>query len=429
MQAFLPFPVGGFVHIGIVLILGQGMAALAAEAERKAPLPVWLMGLGYAPVGIGGAVTLMALPQLLSSQHVPEATIASLTAFALAPGFVAFLFGPLLDWRLPRKSYAISFYLLGGLGLCMALLSTANLAMLAFWEFAAQLAITIGANALGGWYSSLVPKKQSGSLGAWFSVWNIGAGGATAMVAVPLIRALSLEAGAVLLGLWAATPILLLLFLPCKAADGRLAHESIKAFARDVSAILKSPIVLWTLLLFVSPAASFALTNVMGGLGRDFSTPEATVSLVLGTGGLVAGIFGSLVMPLIERWVAPRSLYLYVGIVGAAGTLILLGLPRVPGVFAAAVLHENIFQAAAFSVCYAITLRTIGPDDPFAATQFSLLQSAFCLPLTYMQVADAQGYGLGGVSGAFLMDAGISGTACILLFFVFRHFRKVMPPA
>jgi len=32
--------------------------------------------------------------------------------------------------------------------------------------------------------------------------------------------------------------------------------------------------VLWTLLLFLAPAAAFSLTNILGGLGRDFATSE-----------------------------------------------------------------------------------------------------------------------------------------------------------
>ncbi|MDR3528308.1 MAG: hypothetical protein P4L57_13620 [Rhizomicrobium sp.] len=398
------------------------------KPELISPLPIWLMGFGWSPVGVGGAVTLMAMPQLLSAQHVPEAQIAALTAFALAPGFVCFLFGPLLDWRFRRKSYAIGFFLLGGLGLMMALLSAGNLAVLAFWEFLAQLAISIGANALGGWFSSLVPKKQAGALGAWFTVWNIGAGGATAMVAVPLIRATSLTSGAILLGIWSTAAVILLAFLPCKAADGRLAHESIKAFASDVATILKSRIVLWTLLIFLSPVASFALTNVVGGLGRDFATGEATVSLLLGIGAIFAGIVGSLAMPQIERWVSPRNLYLWLGLIGAIGSAMVIVLPRTPLGFAIAAMHENIFQSAGFAVAYAIALRTIGPDDPLAATQFSLLSSAICLPLTYMQIADANGYARGGVSGAFAIDAVISGAACVVLLILFRHFRKIIPP-
>lgn len=402
------------------------VTAVAAVSAYAAP-PVWVLGIGYAPVGIGGAVTLMALPQLLAAQRVPEPIIASLTAFALAPGFVAFIFGPLLDWRFRRKSYAIAFTLMGGVGLFAALMSTGNLTAVAFWEFFSMLAISIGSCAVGGWFSDLIPKENAGKLGAWFTAWNIGSGGITAMFAVNLIRATSFPFGAVVLGALGASAVLLFILLPCRAADGRLAHESVKAFASDVASTLRSRSILWSLLLFLSPTASFALTNVIAGLGRDFSTSEHTVGLMVGVGAMIAGIFGSLAMPKVERWISPRTLYLVIGLVGALATMLILLLPRDPFAFAVAVLSENVCQSAGFAVVYAITLRTIGQDNPLAATQFSLLSSAMCLPLTYMQVLDGEGYALGHVQGAFLMDAGVSGAASVLLMAVFWKFRSIIP--
>jgi len=390
--------------------------------------PVWMLGISYAPVGIGSSVTLVALPQLLAADHVPEATIATITAAALLPGFVAFLFGPLLDWRLRRKTYAIVFTLLGAVGLFAALLSKHNLAALAFWEFFAMLMIAVGANAVGGWFSTLVPESKAGALGAWFTAWNIGAGGFTSIFAVNLIRATSLGFGAIILACWAAAAVVLYEMLPCRDADGRLAHESIRAFAHDTLASCKSPRVLWSLLLFLSPAASFAITNILGGLGRDFATSEYLVGMLVGVGAMIAGVVGSLAMPLVERKIPLRPLYLVIGLCGALGTLFVLALPREPFAFALAILGENVSQAAAFAVVYGITLRTVGENNPLAATQFSLLSSAMCLPLTYMQVLDGQGYGLGQLSGLFFMDAGISGTTSLLLLAVFWKFRRALPP-
>lgn len=403
-----------------------GLIDVTPPAEPKLP-PVWLLGMGYVPVGVGSAVTLMALPQLLAAQRVPEPIIASITALALAPGFVAFIFGPLLDWRFRRKTYAIIFTLLGGIGLAAALLSTGNLAAVGFWGFFAMLAISIGSGAVGGWFSTLISKEDAGKLGAWFTACNIGSGGICTMFAVDLIRATSFVFGAVVFGILGASAVLLFVLLPCKPADGRLAHESLKAFASDVASTLRSRSILWSLLLFLSPAASFALTNVIAGLGRDFSTSEQTVGVLVGLGGMIAGVIGSLAMPKLERYIPPRFLYLSIGLVGAFGTLLILLLPRLPFAFTVAVLSENVCQSAAFAVAYAITLRAVGQNNPLAATQFALLASAMCLPLTYMQVLDGQGYALGHVQGAFLMDAGISGGASIVLMIVLRKFRRFIP--
>ena len=57
-----------------------------------------------------------------------------------------------------------------------------------------------------------------------------------------------------------------------------------------------------------------------------------------------------------------------------------------------------------------------------------MLSSAMCLPLTYMQVLDGQGYALGRLPGLFFMDAGISGAASLLLLAVLWKFRRTLPP-
>jgi PAT family beta-lactamase induction signal transducer AmpG len=144
----------------------------------------------------------------------------------------------------------------------------------------------------------------------------------------------------------------------------------------------------------------------------------------------VAGILGSLLIPRLETAIAPKPLYLLVGIVGAMFTLGLIALPHNPITFGVAMLAENFFQGAAFAVQYLIILRTIGHDNPLAATQFGLLFSASNLPLVYMQVIDGNAYGLlGGVNGSYLADALISGTFCVILTLVLWHFRATIARA
>ena len=68
-------------------------------------LPIWLMGLVNLPFSISGTVLLITVPQLLAARHVPEPMIASITAFALIPGFAAFVVSPILDVRFSRRTY------------------------------------------------------------------------------------------------------------------------------------------------------------------------------------------------------------------------------------------------------------------------------------------------------------------------------------
>ena len=387
------------------------------------------MGLGFAPLGIFGSVMLLTTPQLLAANHVPEAQIATVTAIGLIPGFCSFLLAPVLDWRFARRSYAIGLTVIGGVCAFAALMCMRNLAALTTLLVIGNLASNLGVAAVGGWFGGLTRPEDQSDLGAWLTVFNIGGFGLVGAVATWLLRDLPYVLGAGVIGLLVLTAIPLFVLTPCPPADGRLARESFRDFARDVLALLGKPAVLWTLLLFVMPATAFALTNTLGGLGADFKTSERLVSLLGGAGAAVAGIVGSLMIPQLSKAVAPRPLYLWVGGVGALFTLTLVFLPRNPTTFGLAMLGENVFQCAAFSVTNFIILRTIGPDNPLAATQFGLLNAAAALPLSYMQFLDGQAYGrFGGVNGSYLADSLISGAACVLLALLLWSLRRYIPP-
>jgi PAT family beta-lactamase induction signal transducer AmpG len=389
--------------------------------------PIWLMGLGFLPLGAFGSIMLITVPQLLAAKHVAEPQIASITAIGLSPGFCSFLFAPLLDWRFSRRAYAVGFSVVGALCAAAALLVTRDLRLLTGLLFVGDMAICLNVAAVGGWFGNLVRTEDKGALGAWFTVANIGVGGLVASAAIYLLRDLPYVLGAGLLGLLTLVATPLLFWVPCPPADGRLASESFKEFARDVLVLLRRPTVLWTLPLFLAPSASFALTNILGGLGRDFDTPEAMVGLIGGAGVSIAGVLGSLVIPGLSKRIEPRPLYLLVGGVGAAFTLACILLPRSPATFGLAFLGENAFQASAFSVANLITLRTIGHENPLAATQFGLLTAAYALPLIYMQVIDGHAYGVAGVAGSYLADAFLSGGACAVLALVLWLFRRKTP--
>jgi MFS family permease len=86
-------------------------------------VPVWLMGLTNLSYGLYGGVIAFAAPQLLGDRHVPESSIAGLTAVAFSPGFWAFLVSPVLDVRFSRRWYAVVLAVIASLSLVVAFLN------------------------------------------------------------------------------------------------------------------------------------------------------------------------------------------------------------------------------------------------------------------------------------------------------------------
>lgn len=374
-----------------------------------------LMGLANLPFGALGGAGLVTLPQLLEARGVPEPTIAAITATAMIPLFSGFLVAPILDVRFNRKSYAILFGLLTAVLTAMSLLSIDRLGRLTVLLVAGFLAANLFYNALGGWLGDIVADGDEPRLGASFTIGNVAGFGAGAVGFINLMRGLAAPFGAIAVGVLIALPVVLCLFIPASTTRRRTARESFATLFHDLGRLIRQRVVLRTLLLFALPAASFALTNSLGGLGNQFGATERLVGLVAGFGVTTAAIVASLSMPSILKRVPPRPLYLAVGAAGAAFTLTLIALPRGPATFALALVGENIFQTAAFVVEATIVFRSIGEANPLAATQFALLQAATSLPISYMQAFDGQAFGRGGMSEMFAVDAGLSLLACALM--------------
>jgi PAT family beta-lactamase induction signal transducer AmpG len=391
--------------------------------SRKLP-PIWLMGFSNATFGFYGGFAVVTLPSMLAAQGLSGGRIAAITSLTISPSFMVFLLGPMLDVRLSRRTYALLFSLLAAAGAFFTLLEHTNLVVVEWVTFLGYLAASLSQSAVGGWMGSLIRKDQDSALGAWFTVANIGAGGVMMLVAAQAVSRLPPYAGGCVVAAMLLLPTLTYLAVPAPGPDRKLARESYSQFFREVVSLVKLRTVQRALLLFLLPSASFALTNVLGGVGPEYGADERLVGLLAGVGSGIAGIAGSLVLQPLARKLPLRPLYLAIGIAGALFTLSLLLLPHASWAFAIAISGENLFQALAIATATAITFETIGPGHPLAATLFSLLVSASCFSIIYMGFIDARAYAWHGIVGSFAADAGLSGAVCVALYWaLFRHRR------
>ena len=380
------------------------------------------MGLSNATYGLVGGFIVLPLPQLLAHGGVPEWKIAAVSAACLFPGFWVFLLGPLLDVRFSRRWYATAFAALAGVGLTAALLERGRLPVLEALLMMSYASGVLSSNALGGWLATIVRAEDEARLSAWTQVGTFVGNGTMVVLAGEMLRGLPLGVAAPLLGAVVMLPVMVFPWMPADVGD-RLSVRVRERFGdlfRDVGRLLRRREVLLTLLLFVAPTGSFALTNLLGGEVREFHATDAFVSRMGGAVLSVAGAASCLLLPVLARWVRALPLYLLIGTAGSVFTLLLLLLPRSPGMFAVAFLGENMVQALSFTAAVAICFHTIGRENPLAATQFSLLTSATVLPIVYMGVLDGRVSALHGVSGMFVVDGALSLLACGVMAVVMR---------
>jgi len=400
------------------------------QSRRSAP--VWLMGLTNMVFGMYGGIMVISVPQLLSARHVPEATIAAMTAVMISPGFWTFLVSPVLDVRFSRRWYSVLTAALAAALLVLALLNLNDLALVEALLVAGYFCASLYQSALGGWLASITTAEEENTLSVWVTIGNIGGGGAMAIATGELVRNLSPTTAALLLGAVVLVPTAVFPWMQAPGPDRRLARESFPQFFSEVVKLLKRREVLIAILLFIAPAATFSLTNFLSGLGNDFHASTHFVGLVGGGGVLLGGIGGCFIFPLIDRLLPLRFLYLAIGVAGSIFTLALILLPHTPATFAVALIGENVFQALAITASVAIAFETIGRNNPLGATTFCLISSAFNIPITYMLFVDGSGYARHGVAGSYAADAGLGLFASLLLgAFLIWHTRrsKVEPGA
>jgi PAT family beta-lactamase induction signal transducer AmpG len=394
--------------------------------QRRIP-SAWFLSLPVLTFGMTIGFMIVPLPQMLAEQGVPGGRIAKTVAIITSPTFFGFLLAPFLDVRFSRRTYALFFGVLAVAATAFTVFRhAANLEVEAVM-FIGCISIVLFGYAVGGLGGSLVGESQRSHLGAWNTAFNTGGGGIGILFSGYTTQHFPAARAAALIFVVFLVPLLVLPMIPAPAPRGTLAAGSFGRFIREIVSLLKRREVLVALSLFTLPAASFALTNVLGGWGNSFSANPGLVTLLGGVGSVAAGVIGSLLVPIFARGIPLRPLYLSIGFVGATFTLGLLLFPQTSWTYGAAFLGENVFQAAAFATALAIAFEVIGPGNPLAATIFALLSAAMNLPGTYMEVLDGYGFDWRAVQGAFLADGVISAGACVLMVIWLRRwlFRPI----
>jgi PAT family beta-lactamase induction signal transducer AmpG len=390
------------------------------------------MGLTNLSYGLYGGVVAFAVPQLLGNRHVPELQIAGLTAVAFSPGFWSFLFSPMLDVRFSRRWYAMVLAIVASLTLVIAFLNLDHLPLLEAVLTLGFFAAYLYQSALGGWLSSITSAEEENTVSVWITIANVGGFGIMAIGCNQLVSHLAPLPVALILGASILLPTAAFPFMQAPGPDRRLASESFPQFFGDLVSLVKRREVLIALVLFICPAASFSLTNFLGGRGEDFHASAGFVGLIGGAGCAAGGIVGCLVFPMLSRLMPLRFLYLTVGLVGAIFTVSLALLPHTPASYAVVLIAENLFQSLAITISMAVIFETIGRDNPLASTTFCFIGSAYGVPLSYMLYVEAFGYSHAGIAGSLLIDgaAGILASLLLgaMLFWLARRAKRIERP-
>jgi PAT family beta-lactamase induction signal transducer AmpG len=379
------------------------------------------MGLAAAPIGFYYGFISAAMPILLSAHNVGVGEISRVSAIAFSPTFWAFTLCPILDVRFSKRTYALIFASFSAACLAISTLITSNLPLFTAVLTLGCTSAVLFVNAHQGWMPDVISQEHYSQVGATTNIANLGAAGIFTTITIVLVRNLPPLVAAALLALTLLAPTVLLFFIPLPAKPMRGAAETFRTFFRDLYEVCRRRACIVGLICFLSPTACFALSNLFSSLGRDFHTPEKSVTAVAGVGVAIACSLGCLTGIWLAGRFLRRNVYLLTGFGGAAAALAMIRLPHTLTFFAIGVLAYVFFQGINYTAFSSLCFEIVGPGNPLASTQMAVLSAAANVPITYMTAVDGHFHTLYGVTGMLLIDAGCSIAVGTLLLVVLNR--------
>jgi PAT family beta-lactamase induction signal transducer AmpG len=394
-------------------------------APERVPAP-WLFGIAILPYGVYGGFLITALPYLLRKVGLPVDRIAAISALALAPAVWNFLWAPLVDLGLRRRTWHILASTSSAAVLGVAMLQPLPSAVDLFTVLlVAGMALnSLVGSATGGLMAATIPDSARGRAGGWYQVGNLGGGALGAGLTLWFAPHLSTAALAAAVAAMVFVPSLAVLAIAEPVTHSVAAKESAGAVVRELGAMVRSRRGLTGFAIFLSPMGAAAAMNLFSGVGVDYHASEHTVVWINGFAGGLLTAGGSLAGGWLCDRIDRKLAYALAAIVSAVCSAGMFLAPMTEQTFAAGVSCYLFAAGIAYAAFSALELEVIGGGGRSAGTQHTLFTASANLPVVYMTWLDGQGYKRFGPRGLLGTD-GLSNlaAAAICLFLIRKTFK------
>ena len=400
------------------------------RARERRPAPPWLFGITNLPYGVYSGFIATAMPYLLRDAGLAVDRIADISALALAPAVWYFLWAPVVDVGIRRRTWLILSSGLSAACLWAALHQPlpSRVAGFTVLVVAGSILNMLVSASNGGLMAVTIADQQRGRAAGFNQAGNVGGGALGAGLTLWLAPHLSVG------GL--ANAVAIMIFLPSLAAlalsEPRLQRiapgEHLAEMLGDLKVMFRSRTSLAGFAIFLAPMGAAAAANLFSGIAVDYRASGQTVVWINGFGGALLTVLGSLAGGLVCDRISRRLAYalasILMGICGAGMALA----PLTPPVFAAGVSFYLVTQGFTYAAYSALLLELIGAGGRSAATRFTLYNASGNAPVAYMTWFDGQGYKRFGPRGLLGTDALSNlASAAIFLFLIRRSLRAAKP--
>jgi len=389
----------------------------------------WLFAFLIAPDAVIsiGLVT-GALTYLLRNEGVDPARAAGISALLALPHAIYFLWGPLTDFWMRRRTWLMISAAAAAVALLAAfhrpnLYSPWSVGLLFLSACLGVLAVA-ACGGIMGTFGGEVNRRRAGS---FYQTGSLAIGALAVFLLVSLAGLLSLGSLGWIVATMIALPSLAALAAPAQSMiTGHTAQQTVAHVWHEFrSTFLRWEAIPYTLLV-TSPCAAGAMIGLLGELARDYGVTGQQVAWLNGLAGALLTSGGALAASLIPIRVRAPIAFIVVGLTNAATLAILALGPLRPAVYFTGTVLFLFTVGAGYALFTGVVLEFLGGSGKSGSSRYAIINSLGNVPVVYMTALDGWGYAHWGPRGMPAADAVITTAGCLLLlthFVVSRRHR------
>ena len=369
-----------------------------------------------------------ALSFMLRDEGVDPARAASIVALLTLPHAIYFLWGPITDFFLRRRTWLLLASALSALTVLLAfhqphLSSAAAITLL----FAAASIGVVAPAACGGMMGTLRSEVSRRRAGSFYQTGSLAFGAIATFLLVACSRSLGLFALGAIVAAMVVLPALAALAAPAQPllSGSTAGHTALRIWREFKATFLRWEAIPYTLLI-TFPMCSGGMLGLLPELARDYGVNGSAVAWINGLGGALLTALGALAVSLIPVRLRSSVAYLLAGLANAASLAILAIAPLRPAVYFAGTVLFLFTIGTCYALFTGVSLEFLGSSGKSGSTRYAIINSLGNLPVAYMAWLDGRGYAQWGPRGMPGVDAVLStaGASLLLAHFVFSRRRR-----
>ena len=399
------------------------------QATKESSRP-WLYALLIAPSAVlmngviqGGVIGYLGRQQGISSKHVAD--IVTLLAL---PTSIYFLWSPITDFLVRRRTWLLIGGILGGVLMAAAfasgrLDSRSSMALMFLSACLSQLVVA----SCGGMMGAIGNERAKRVAGSFYQSGGLAFGAISISVLISLAGRVKPGMLGVIAGSLIAFPALFALGAPQQEiiAEADPGQTMRRVWAEFKATFLRWKAIPYTLVLGL-PIGSGAAVALLTGVAQDYGVNSQSVAWMNGVGGSLLLAGGALSASLIPARLRASVAYCLMGIVNGASIGVLGFGPMRPGTYFLGIALYLFTVGANYALFTAVVLEFMGASGKTGSGRYSIINSVGNVPVLYMIVLDGWGGSRWGARGISATEA-VAGAAAatLMLAYFLTHGRGI----